>query len=153
MARTGDQGTEVHLERKESEGILVWAARDPEDHPDLQACQVKDGQAARAPMVVLVTRGHRVDLEIQVAKEQQDPRGTVTPARVLDTTLEVNRTMGMITENNCITQPPSSSSSSTPPVLMSLHPSLCKYEEIDKLNHSLECPYFHGWVITPDPGA
>lgn len=74
--------------------------RDLEDHLDLQACQVKDEQAARALPVGLVTRGHRVGQGTQVPPDQLAHRDTVTRTHVWDTTLEFNRTMGMITEEH-----------------------------------------------------
>jgi len=55
-----------------------------------QACQVKEGQAARAHLVVLVTQEQQAGREILEPQDQPAPQDTVTKTRVWGTTLEVN---------------------------------------------------------------
>lgn len=55
-----------------------------------QACLVKDGQAARAPLVGLETQEHQGDQVIQVPLDQLDPQDTVTRTPAWGTTSEVN---------------------------------------------------------------
>lgn len=55
-----------------------------------QACLAKDGQAARALLVGLVTREHRGGRGIQVAQDQLAHQDTVTRTPVWGTTSEVN---------------------------------------------------------------
>lgn len=57
-------------------------------HP--QACLVKDGQAARGPLVGLVTRVHQGGRVIQVPRDQLAHQDTVTRTPAWGTTSEVN---------------------------------------------------------------
>lgn len=96
--RTANRDKGVHSEKREKGGVQGLGARALEDHLVLLAYQVKDGQAARAQLVGLVTREHREGQVIQEPREQLAHRGTVTRIRVWDTTPEFNGTMGTITE-------------------------------------------------------
>lgn len=100
MARVEGQETEVCQERKVSEETRGWEVRDPEGPPDLQVCQGRGGLAARDLLAGPAVQAPRVGRGAPAVLDLLDHQATATRTPAWATTLEFNRTIGMIIEEH-----------------------------------------------------